>query len=142
LSETINLSKDDGYNKSKMANRYSPEARTRVGRMVFEHQGSHETQAGAIAAISSMTAAIRPRRYRLTTTSYRHAQSDAFDLCNGYVLENDCLTHPDQATFKPVQSSWQCPFSSSSDLRNQTHCHSQRARQNPRYAETRRAHLS
>ncbi|WP_313137737.1 IS3 family transposase [Paracoccus jeotgali] len=38
--------------KSKMANRYSPEARARAVRMVFEHQGSYETQAGAIAAIA------------------------------------------------------------------------------------------
>jgi len=38
--------------KSKMANRYSPEVRTRTVRMVFEHQGSYETQAGAIAAIA------------------------------------------------------------------------------------------
>jgi transposase-like protein len=38
--------------KSKMANRYSPEVRVRAVRMVFEHQGSNETQAGAIAAIA------------------------------------------------------------------------------------------
>lgn len=38
--------------KSKMANRHSPEIRARVVRMVFEHQGSHETQAGAIAAVA------------------------------------------------------------------------------------------
>ena len=38
--------------KSKMANRYSPEVRGRAVRMVFEHQGSDETQAGAIAAIA------------------------------------------------------------------------------------------
>ena len=38
--------------KSKMANRYSPEVRTRAVRMVFEHQGSYETQAGAITAIA------------------------------------------------------------------------------------------
>jgi transposase-like protein len=30
--------------KSKMANRYSPEVRARAVRMVFEHQGSYETQ--------------------------------------------------------------------------------------------------
>ena len=34
--------------KSKMANRYSPEVRARAVRMVFEHQCSYETQAGAI----------------------------------------------------------------------------------------------
>jgi len=38
--------------KSKMANRYSPEVRARAVRMVFEHRGSYETQAGAIAAIA------------------------------------------------------------------------------------------
>ena len=38
--------------KGKMANRYSPEVRARAVRMVFEHQGSYETQAGAIAAIA------------------------------------------------------------------------------------------
>ena len=38
--------------KSKMANRYSPEVRARAVRMVFEHQGSYETQSGAIAAIA------------------------------------------------------------------------------------------
>ncbi|KKN49624.1 hypothetical protein LCGC14_0640860 [marine sediment metagenome] len=37
---------------SKMANRYSPEVRARAVRMVFEHQGSYEMQAGAIAAIA------------------------------------------------------------------------------------------
>jgi transposase-like protein len=36
--------------KSKMANRYSPEVHASAVRMVFEHQGSSETQAGAIAA--------------------------------------------------------------------------------------------
>ena len=38
--------------KGKMANRSSPEVRARAVRMVFEHQGSYETQAGAIAAIA------------------------------------------------------------------------------------------
>jgi transposase-like protein len=31
--------------KSKMANRYSPEVRARAVRMVLEHQSSYETQA-------------------------------------------------------------------------------------------------
>ena len=35
-----------------MANRYAPEVRARAVRMVFEHHGSYETQAGAIAAIA------------------------------------------------------------------------------------------
>jgi transposase len=38
--------------KRKIANRYSPEVRALAVRMVFEHQGSYETQAGAIAAIA------------------------------------------------------------------------------------------
>jgi transposase len=38
--------------KSKVTNRYSPEVRARPFRMVFEHQGSYEKQAGAIAAIA------------------------------------------------------------------------------------------
>lgn len=41
--------------KSKMANRYSPEVSARAVRMVFEHQGSYETQAGAIAAIAPVS---------------------------------------------------------------------------------------
>lgn len=38
--------------KSKMGNRYAPAVRVRAVRMVFEHQGSYETQAAAIAAIA------------------------------------------------------------------------------------------
>ena len=50
--------------KSKMANRYSPEIRTRAVRMVFEHQGSYETQAGAIAAIAPKIGCI-PQTLRI-----------------------------------------------------------------------------
>ena len=38
--------------KSKMANRYLPEVRACAVRMLFEHQASYDTQAGAIAAIA------------------------------------------------------------------------------------------
>jgi transposase len=38
--------------KSKLPNRYSPDVRARAVQMVFEHQGSYETQVGAIAAIA------------------------------------------------------------------------------------------
>ncbi len=34
--------------KSKTANRYSPEMRARAVRMVLEHQGSYETQSAAL----------------------------------------------------------------------------------------------
>lgn len=44
--------------KSKVANRYSPEVRARAVRMVFEHQGSYETRAAAIAAIAPKTGCI------------------------------------------------------------------------------------
>jgi len=44
--------------KSKMANRSSPEVRARAVRMVFEHQGAYETQAGAIATIASKIGSI------------------------------------------------------------------------------------
>ena len=50
--------------KSKMANRYSPEVRSRAVRMVFEHQGSYETQAGAIAAIAPKIGCI-PQTLRI-----------------------------------------------------------------------------
>jgi transposase len=38
--------------KNKMKSRYSPEVRAPAVRMVFEHQGSYETRAGAIATIA------------------------------------------------------------------------------------------
>ena len=44
--------------KCKMANRYAPEVRVRAVRMVFEHQGSYETQAAAIAAIAAKIGCI------------------------------------------------------------------------------------
>lgn len=49
--------------KSKMANRYSPEVHARTVRMVFEHQGSYETQAGGFAAIAPKIGCI-PRTLR------------------------------------------------------------------------------
>lgn len=44
--------------KSKIANRYSPEVRARADRMLFEHQSSYETQAGAITAITPKISGI------------------------------------------------------------------------------------
>ena len=40
-----------------------------------------------LAAHDQINTIFRPRRYRLTAKSYRHARSDAFDLWNGYALE-------------------------------------------------------
>ena len=40
-----------------------------------------------LAAHDQVNTIFRPRRYRLTATSYRHARSDAFHLWNSYTLE-------------------------------------------------------
>ena len=40
-----------------------------------------------LAAHDQINTIFRPRRYRLTATSYRHARSDAFDLWSIYILE-------------------------------------------------------
>ena len=74
--------------KSKMANRYSPEVRARAVRMVFEHQGSYETQAGAIAAIAPKIGCIPQtlrdwvkRIRRLRPIDFRVAQGCAWAAC-------------------------------------------------------------
>ena len=41
-----------------MPNRYLPDVRARAVQMVFEHQGSYETQVGAIAAIAPQIGCI------------------------------------------------------------------------------------
>jgi len=40
-----------------------------------------------LAAHDQINTIFRPRRYRLSTASYRHSRSDAFDLWHDYVLE-------------------------------------------------------
>ena len=40
-----------------------------------------------LAAHDQINMMLGPRRYRLSTVSYRHARSDAFDLWHGYALE-------------------------------------------------------
>jgi len=40
-----------------------------------------------LATHGQINTVFRPRRYRLTATSYRHARSDAFDLWNSNTLE-------------------------------------------------------
>jgi putative transposase len=40
-----------------------------------------------LAAHDHINAMFKPRRYRLSTVSYRHARSDALDLWHGYTLE-------------------------------------------------------
>ncbi|MFD2440692.1 DDE-type integrase/transposase/recombinase [Paracoccus kondratievae] len=40
-----------------------------------------------LAAHDQINTLFRPRRYRLTASSYRHARADAFSLWNDYALE-------------------------------------------------------
>ena len=40
-----------------------------------------------LAAHDQINTIFRPRRYRLSSMSYRHARSDAFDLWQSYALE-------------------------------------------------------
>lgn len=40
-----------------------------------------------LAAHDEINTVFRPRRCRLTVTSYRHARSDVFDFWNGYSLK-------------------------------------------------------
>lgn len=40
-----------------------------------------------LAAHDQINLLFRPRRYRLTANSYRHARNDAFDLWADYTLE-------------------------------------------------------
>lgn len=40
-----------------------------------------------LGAHDQIATLFRPRRYRLSATSYRHARSDAFDLWQDYTLE-------------------------------------------------------
>jgi transposase-like protein len=68
--------------KSKMANRYSPEIRARAVRMVFEHQGSYETQAGAIAAIAPKIGCI-PQTLSGWVNQAHHALTIKLDHSGG-----------------------------------------------------------
>ena len=59
--------------KSETSNRYSPEMRARVFCMVFEHQGSYETQSAAVAAIAPKIGCI-PETLRVWV---RQAEKDS-----------------------------------------------------------------
>ncbi len=59
--------------KSKTSNRYSPEMRARVVRMVQEHRGSYETQSAAVAAIAPKIGCI-PETLRIWV---RQAERDS-----------------------------------------------------------------
>lgn len=68
--------------KSKMANRYLPEVCAPAVRMVFEHQGSYATQAGAIAAVAPKIGCI-PRTLREWV---KQAEKDS-GMCDGVTTE-------------------------------------------------------
>jgi len=40
-----------------------------------------------LTAHDQINTIFKPRRYKLSANSYRHARSDAFDLWNSYTLE-------------------------------------------------------
>ncbi|GAW37112.1 hypothetical protein RA2_04187 [Roseovarius sp. A-2] len=50
----------------------------------FKSPGQAQRFLGAHDQINTV---FRPRRYRLSATSYRHARTDAFDLWQIYALE-------------------------------------------------------
>lgn len=47
---------------------------------------SHRQAQRFLAAHDQINTIFKPRRYRLTTTSYRHARADAFELWADYAL--------------------------------------------------------
>lgn len=47
-----------------------------------------------LSAHDQIDTMFRPRRYRLSTTSYRHARSDAFDLWKSYAVEMTAWSVP------------------------------------------------
>jgi len=73
LSETINTTKNDGYDIKQ--NICSPDARARAVLTEIGHQGPYETQAGGIAGVGPMTGRF-PRRCADRSSS-REDQSHA-----------------------------------------------------------------
>ena len=90
--------------KRKIANRYSPEVRARAVRMVFEHQGSYETQAGAIAAIAPKIGCI-PQTLREWV---KQAEKDS-GMRDGVTTEErdriKTLERENESCAKPMRSS-------------------------------------
>ena len=48
---------------------------------------SHRQAQRFLSAHDQINLIFRPRRYQLTTTSYRHARSDAFKLWDDYTAK-------------------------------------------------------
>lgn len=83
--------------KSKMANRHSPEVRARAVRVVFEHQGSYETQAGAIAAIAPKIGCIA----QTLSGWVKQAEKDS-----GKGKLSSRQTRRGSTSIRPVSSKW------------------------------------
>ena len=54
---------------------------------IFDRFKSHWQAQRFLSAHDQINLIFRPRRYQLTTISYRHARSDAFSLWNDYTQE-------------------------------------------------------
>jgi transposase len=90
LLETFNLTKEEGYEKSKTSNRYSPEVLSRAVRIVLEHQGSYETQSAAIAAIAPKIGCI-PETLRVWV---RQAEKDSGSRLGAIWSCHGMVPHP------------------------------------------------
>ena len=88
--------------KSKMANRYLPEVHARAVWMVFEHQGSYETQAGAIAAIAPKIGCIP----QTVSGWVKQAEKDC-GMRDGVTTEKRDRSEPLKAPL--VQAQWRTP---------------------------------
>ncbi|WP_189658447.1 IS6 family transposase, partial [Pseudodonghicola xiamenensis] len=60
---------------------------TRKREKIMGRFKSHRQTQRFLAAHDQINTLFRPRRYRLTASSYRHARADAFSLWNDYATE-------------------------------------------------------
>ncbi|WP_132248369.1 IS6 family transposase [Primorskyibacter sedentarius] len=60
---------------------------TRKREKIFGRFKSHRQAQSFLSAHDQINLIFRPRRYRLTATSYRHARTDAFSLRSDYTAE-------------------------------------------------------
>ena len=83
--------------KSKMGNLYSLKVRARAVRLVFEYQGSYETQADAIAAISPKIGCI-PQTLRKWL---KHAGKSSGMRGGVTTAERDCIKSLERESWEP-----------------------------------------
>ena len=60
---------------------------TRKREKIFGRFKSQRQAQRFLSAFEPINIIFRPRRYKLTSTSYRHARADAFSLWKGYTAE-------------------------------------------------------